>query len=107
MMDDDIPEVDNLSPGALGVLLPESVGDIAAGLADHLKVPDHRIKGLSIALELLFRETIDIALNGTDTFQNIVEKEGNFTPRPRRGPGKWISSDFCAGRFHLSRRGRP
>ncbi|WP_422655884.1 hypothetical protein [Methanofollis sp. UBA420] len=97
MVNDNIPEADNFSPGNLGILLPESVRYIAAGLTDHLKIPDHRIKGLSISGELLFRETADIFFNGTDAFQNIVEKEGDFTLRHRRGPGKWISSDFCAG----------
>lgn len=107
VMDHNIPEADNFSPGDPGILLPEGVRDIAAGLADHLKVPDHRIEGLSIAGELLLGEAVDLFLNGTDTFQNIVKKEGNFTPGHRRGPGKWISSDFCAGRFHLSGPGRP
>jgi hypothetical protein len=74
-MDHNISEADNFSPGYLGVLLPEGVRNIAAGLSDHLKVPDNRVKGLSIARELLLGEAVDLFLNGTDTFQNIVKKE--------------------------------
>lgn len=57
-------------------------------LADHLEVPNHGVDGLLVRLKLIESQTLDVALDSGDGFENVLDPQPPFPrrqPLPRRG----------------------